>query len=137
METELITKTTEGSPHKSITNFNKDLETGNSKMKTNREVKIKAATVIGINVTAGVLHLGFQSMADLICYGEAKLIEQINVFDKTVEEIMKARKDKTLETQQYLLKSPQKAKQKASQFYCRFKEIKDKAKSEHNQFQTS
>ncbi|RED48820.1 hypothetical protein [Seonamhaeicola aphaedonensis] len=136
-ETELITETTEVSSQKSNTNSNKDLETGNNKMKANQKVKIKAATVIGINITAGVFHLGFQSMADLICYGEAKLIDQLNVFDKTVEEIMKARKDKTLETQQYLLKTPEKAKQKASQFYCRIKEIKDNAKSEYNQFQTS
>ncbi|WP_242084200.1 hypothetical protein [Aestuariivivens sediminis] len=136
-ETELITETTPKSSQKPITNFNKDLETGNKKMKTNSKVKIKAATVIGINITAGVLHLGFQSMADLICYGEAKLIDQLNVFDKTIEEIMQARKTKTLESQQYLLKSPQKARQKASQFYCRIKEIKDNAKSKHNQFQTS
>ncbi|MFH4963677.1 hypothetical protein V8G69_01620 [Gaetbulibacter sp. M235] len=119
-----------------ITNFNKVLETGIHKMKTNRKIKIKAATVIGINVTAGVLHLGFQSMADIICYGEAKLIDKLNVFDKTVEEIMEARRIKTQESQQYLVKTPQKAKQKASQFYCKIKDIKDNAKSEFNKYQT-
>lgn len=132
-ESLIITEESEKPFSKSIIKSNKVLETGIIKMKTKRKVKIKAATVIGINVTAGVLHLGFQSMADLVCYSEAKLIDRLNVFDKTVEEIMNARKAKTLESQQYLLKSPKKVKEKANQFYCRVKDIKNNAEANYKE----
>ena len=118
---------------KTITNFNKDLVTGTKTMKTRNKAKVKAVAVIGINITAGVIHLGFQSMADTVCYAEAKIIDKLNAFDKTVDEIMTARKAKTKETQQSLLKSPKRVKQTASQFYCRIKEIKDQSKSERHE----
>lgn len=117
---------------KSNTNINKVLETGTNKMETRNKAKVKAVVVIGINITAGVMHLGFQTMADTVCYAEAKIIDQLNVFDKTVDEIMNARKLKTRETQQSLLKSPERVKQSASKFYCKIKDIKDQAKAEVN-----
>ena len=116
-----------------ITNFNKDLVTGTKTMKTRNKAKVKAVAVIGINITAGVMHLGFQTMADTVCYAEARIIDKLNVFDKTVDEIMNARKVKTSETQQSLLKSPKRVKQSASQFYCRIKEIRDQSKAERNE----
>ena len=115
-----------------ITNFNKDLVTGTKTMKTRNKAKVKAVAVIGINITAGVMHLGFQTMADSVCYAEARIIDKLNVFDKTVDEIMNARKVKTSETQQSLLKSPKRVKQSASEFYCRIKDIKEQAKEERN-----
>jgi len=114
-------------------NFNKDLETGIITMKSKNKVKVKAAAVIGINITAGILHLGFQTIADSVCYAEAKIIDKMNVFDKTVEEIMNARRAKTKETQESLLKSPKRVKQNASKFYCRIKDIRDKARINNNE----
>ena len=111
------------------TNFKKDLETGSKTMNTRNKAKVKAIAVIGINVTAGIVHLGFQTVADTVCYAEAKLIDKLDVFDKTVEEIMNARKAKTKEAQQSLLRSPKRIKQSASQFYCRVKDIKEQAKN--------
>ena len=116
-----------------ITNFNKDLVTGTKTMKTRNKAKVKAVAVIGINITAGVMHLGFQTMADTVCYAEAKIIDKLNVFDKTVDEIMNARKIKTRETQRSLLKSPKRFKQSASQFYCRIKDIKEQSKAGRNE----
>jgi len=121
-----ILETRDNSTPKIIINLNKALVTGIIKMKATKKVKAKAVAVIGINITAGVLHLGFQSMADIVCYSEAKIIDKLNVFDKTVEEIMNARRIKTKETQQSILKSPKKARQSANKFYCRIKDIKDK-----------
>ena len=117
---------------KTNTNINKVLVTGTNKMETRNKAKVKAVVVIGINITAGVMHLGFQTMADTVCYAEAKIIDKLNVFDKTVDEIMNARKQKTRETQQSLLKSPKRVKQSARKFYCRIKDIKDQAKAEVN-----
>ena len=113
-------------------NFNKVLVTGTKTMKTRNKAKVKAVAVIGINITAGVMHLGFQTMADTVCYAEAKIIDKLNVFDKTVDEIMNARKVKTSETQRSLLKSPKRVKQSASEFYCRIKDIREQAKAEPN-----
>lgn len=117
----------EDNESKIITNFNKDLETGTKTMKTRSKAKVKAVAVIGINITAGVMHLGFQTMADTVCYAEAQIIDKLNVFDKTVDEIMNARKAKTSETQESLLRSPKRVKQSAGQFYCRIKDIKDQS----------
>ena len=117
-------------------NFNKVLVTGTKTMKTMKtrnKAKVKAVAVIGINITAGVMHLGFQTMADTVCYAEARIIDKLNVFDKTVDEIMNARKVKTRETQRSLLKSPKRFKQSASQFYCRIKNIKEQSKAERNE----
>ena len=116
-----------------ITNFNKDLVTGTKTMKTRNKAKVKAVAVIGINITAGVMHLGFQSMADIVCYSEAKIIDKLNVFDKTVEEIMNARKANTKESQQSILKSPKKVRQSTNKFYCRIKEIKERAINENTE----
>lgn len=123
---------TEESEFKININYNKALETGSITMKTRNKAKVKAVAVIGINVTAGILHLGFQTMADTVCYAEAKIIDKLNVFDKTVEEIMNARKLKTQETQQSLLRSPKRIKQTTSQFYCKVKDIKEQAKVKSN-----
>lgn len=114
-------------------NFNKDLETGMNTMKSRNKAKAKAVAVIGINITAGVLHLGFQTMADSVCYAEAKIIDKMNVFDKTVDEIMNARKAKTKEAQKSLLKSPKRVKHSANKFYCRIKDIKEKATANSNE----
>lgn len=110
-----------------ILNSNKDLVTGTKTMETRNKAKVKAVAVIGINITAGIMHLGFQTMADTVCYAEAKLIDKLNVFDKTVEEIMKARQDKTKETQQSMLNAPEHISHHVNRFYCRIREIKDKA----------
>jgi hypothetical protein len=111
-----ILETKDNSKPQKYINLNKAMVTGINKMKATKKVKAKAVAVIGINITAGVLHLGFQSMADLVCYSEAKIIDKLNVFDKTVEEIMNARIAKTKEAQQTVLKSPNKAKQSARIF---------------------
>ena len=101
-------------------------------MNTRNKAKVKAVAVIGINITAGIMHLGFQTMADTVCYTEAIIIDKLNVFDKTVEEIMNARKNKTRETQKSLLKSPERVKETAKQFYCKIKDIKEQAKTQRN-----
>ena len=131
-ETEHIPEKGNDSQEKTSINLNKDLETGINAMNTRNKAKGKAITVIGINITAGVLHLGFQSIADTICFTEAKMIEKINVFDKTVDEIMNARKIKTKEAQKTLLLSPKRVKRTASQFYSNIKDIKDQAKVDDN-----
>jgi len=109
-------------------NFNKDLKAGKITMKNRNKAKVKAVAVIGINFTVGILHLGFQTLADSVCHAEAKIIDKMNVFDKTVEEIMNARRTKTYEAQQSLLRSPNRVKQSAGKFYYRIKELKDHAK---------
>ncbi|MDU8886305.1 hypothetical protein RXV94_09050 [Yeosuana sp. MJ-SS3] len=114
------------------TNFNKDLETGNKTMNTRNKAKVKAVAVIGINVTAGIMHLGFQTMADTVCYAEAKIIDKLNIFDKTVEDIMNARKLKTKKSQQSLLRSPKRVKHSTSQFYCKIRDIKERVKTNNN-----
>ncbi len=123
-ETEHIPKKVHNSEEKNNINLNKDLEIGIKAMNTRNKAKAKAMTVIGINITAGVLHLGFQTIADTICYTEAKMIEKMNVFDKTVDEIMNARKAKTKENQKTLLRSPKRVKRSACQFLSKIKDIK-------------
>lgn len=124
---------TETAEQISITNFNKDLETGINTMKARNKAKVKAVAVIGINITAGVLHLGFQTMADTVCYAEAKIIDKMNVFDKTVEEIQLARRAKTKKTQESLINSPKSLHESVSRFNCRIRDVKESAIYQNNE----
>ena len=89
----------------------------------------KVATLNVVEAIFGTAHLLVQSTADLICYTEAQIINKLDVYDDTVEQLMAKRRQITSERQEIILKAPKTAKLYAEDHFAKLKLRKSQVKT--------